>query len=258
MRHLSTTTLVLASLFISMAAFSQSHLSIGVIAPLSGPHASAGEQFVAGAVNAINEINAKGGIKGRQVDLHIRDGECNPMQYASQSQSLTLKTKVKMVLELACGGSTLATSNASELWDVPHLVLGQSGAAVKSSPIRYGNITGADAVAMGAMSKKLYSKSVPFSEASLQGQLAVEVAEQAMKSNGSDSSAAIVSSLQEKSFFTTGGTLKFPPAKASPYPGGNTFLMELWADKKDCPKCPKSGACPQALEKLLAEKKTCN
>lgn len=66
----------------AVGAFAQSEpYRIGIILPLTGPTADYGADFKAGAVMAEEEINARGGIKGRPIQLvygdsknQVRDG----------------------------------------------------------------------------------------------------------------------------------------------------------------------------------------
>ena len=53
-------------------------IKIGLIASLSGPSAKSGEAITRGLTIAIDEINAAGGILGKQVELLRRDDEANP------------------------------------------------------------------------------------------------------------------------------------------------------------------------------------
>jgi branched-chain amino acid transport system substrate-binding protein len=53
-------------------------IKIGLIASLSGPSAKSGEAIPRGLTIAIDEINEKGGILGKQVELLSRDDEANP------------------------------------------------------------------------------------------------------------------------------------------------------------------------------------
>lgn len=50
------------------------HVRIGVVAPLSGPRAAIGEQLVRGAELAVEDLNDRGGLLGRDVELVITDG----------------------------------------------------------------------------------------------------------------------------------------------------------------------------------------
>lgn len=51
-------------------------IKLGVMAPLTGEAASWGENALAGVTLATEEINAKGGINGRMVELYVEDDQC--------------------------------------------------------------------------------------------------------------------------------------------------------------------------------------
>jgi len=53
-------------------------IKVGLVAALSGQSAKSGEAITRGLTIAIDEINASGGILGRQVELISRDDESNP------------------------------------------------------------------------------------------------------------------------------------------------------------------------------------
>jgi ABC-type branched-subunit amino acid transport system substrate-binding protein len=51
---------------------------IGMIEPISGPLKDQGERFVLGAKYNVDEINAKGGLLGKQVELVVEDSTYKP------------------------------------------------------------------------------------------------------------------------------------------------------------------------------------
>ena len=61
-----------ASLLLSTAAYAD--ITIGLIAPLTGPVAAYGDQVKKGAEAAVAEINKSGGILGEQVVLKLAPG----------------------------------------------------------------------------------------------------------------------------------------------------------------------------------------
>ena len=52
-------------------------IKIGLVAPLTGDVSIWGNNVLVGAQLAIDEINAKGGINGKQVELIVEDGKCS-------------------------------------------------------------------------------------------------------------------------------------------------------------------------------------
>jgi branched-chain amino acid transport system substrate-binding protein len=65
---------------LALPAFSQSQrpIVLGQSAPLSGPAASLGEQFRAGAQFVFERVNARGGINGRTIELQTLDDGYEP------------------------------------------------------------------------------------------------------------------------------------------------------------------------------------
>ncbi|MGO7425106.1 ABC transporter substrate-binding protein, partial [Rhizobium ruizarguesonis] len=63
-----TATLVASLAFAPLA---HADITIGLIAPLTGPVAAYGDQVKNGAQTAVDEINKKGGILGEKVVLEL-------------------------------------------------------------------------------------------------------------------------------------------------------------------------------------------
>src|SRR3954463_834845 len=63
-------------------ASAQDTLKLGLVAAMSGQSAKSGEAIVRGLSIAIDEINAKGGVLGKKVELLVRDDESNPAKGA--------------------------------------------------------------------------------------------------------------------------------------------------------------------------------
>jgi len=73
-------------------------IKIGLVTALSGQSARAGEALTRGATIAIDEINAKGGVLGRQLELVRRDDESNPAKGLIAARELIQREKVSAVL----------------------------------------------------------------------------------------------------------------------------------------------------------------
>ncbi len=73
-------------------------IKIGLVTALSGQSARAGEALTRGATIAIDEINAKGGVLGRQLQLVRRDDESNPAKGLIAARELIQREKVSAVL----------------------------------------------------------------------------------------------------------------------------------------------------------------
>ena len=65
-------------------------IKIGVLTPLSGPAAFIGNSYVAGLETAANEINAAGGINGRQIQILLEDNKNTAADGITAYQKLML------------------------------------------------------------------------------------------------------------------------------------------------------------------------
>lgn len=72
-------------------------IKIGLIASLSGPSAKSGEAITRGMMIAIDEINAAGGLLGKQVELLRRDDENNPGKGLVAARELIQREKVAVL-----------------------------------------------------------------------------------------------------------------------------------------------------------------
>lgn len=103
---------VLAALSLGLVACDQKKsdaIVIGVAGPVSGSEAVFGEQFVHGATKAVADINAKGGILGKQLELVIGDDACDPKQAVSVANDMASKGAV-FVAGHYCSDSSIPAS----------------------------------------------------------------------------------------------------------------------------------------------------
>ncbi len=99
-RHLRTSrafdrlrqaALVLSIVMVPGAAFAQETIKIGVPVPLSGSYSRAGKDIMNGAQLAADDINAKGGVLGKKIELVQEDDKCDADAAASAAQALVDK-----------------------------------------------------------------------------------------------------------------------------------------------------------------------
>jgi branched-chain amino acid transport system substrate-binding protein len=69
-------------------------IKLGLVAAMSGQSAKSGEAIVRGLSLAIDEINAKGGVLGRKLELVVRDDESNPAKGVVAARELVQREKV--------------------------------------------------------------------------------------------------------------------------------------------------------------------
>ncbi|CAN7500916.1 ABC transporter substrate-binding protein [Bosea sp. LjRoot9] len=106
---------LLAATALSGGAFAQSGpIKIGVVTPLSGTYTPIGQQVRWGLELAAREINAAGGIAGRQVNLLFEDEEANPSVAVQKAEKLFQVEKVDFLTGTVNSGSTLAVAQLAE------------------------------------------------------------------------------------------------------------------------------------------------
>ncbi|MCJ7542158.1 MAG: branched-chain amino acid ABC transporter substrate-binding protein [Desulfobacterales bacterium] len=82
-------------------------IKLGVAGPHSGDLASYGLPTVKAAELVVKDINAKGGVLGKQVELLVEDDVCKP-EVATNTATKLLSNKVDVVLGHVCSGATKA------------------------------------------------------------------------------------------------------------------------------------------------------
>src|SRR6185436_18091618 len=92
-------TMLLAGLLaLPLAAEAQKTIKVGMPMPLSGPPALFGEPASKGAQMFVDEINAKGGVLGRKLELIVRDSKADANEAVRQARELILKDNVEFLV----------------------------------------------------------------------------------------------------------------------------------------------------------------
>ncbi|HUL20186.1 MAG TPA: ABC transporter substrate-binding protein [Thermodesulfobacteriota bacterium] len=118
--------IVLFGLFISTLMISwevpamaaEGKIVIGMVDAISGPFKASGDRFQLGAKYAVDEINAKGGLLGKQVALVVEDSSFKPDVAVRKTTKLILEDKADILI--GCLGSHvfLAMMKAAEKYKV--------------------------------------------------------------------------------------------------------------------------------------------
>src|SRR6267142_4482338 len=103
-------------------AAAQSTIQIGMVQPLTGAFAAAGTDVVNGAKIAVEEINAKGGVLGKKLELVIEDTKSNPTEAAAVTEKLVVRDKVPVLMGASASTATLAVMPKLMEYKVPMLV----------------------------------------------------------------------------------------------------------------------------------------
>jgi branched-chain amino acid transport system substrate-binding protein len=99
-----------AAFLATFGAASAQDVKIGYSGALSGPASFTGLDIKRGAEMAIDEINAKGGVKGRKLVLVSRDDEHNPVRTVAQYRELVERERVVAMLGATNSASMLAVT----------------------------------------------------------------------------------------------------------------------------------------------------
>ena len=83
-------------------------IQIGYLPALTGPSSSTGVGITRGIQLAVQEINAAGGINGRQIELITRDTQSDPTKAVNAAAELTRGQKVSVVFGPLNSGESLA------------------------------------------------------------------------------------------------------------------------------------------------------
>lgn len=104
--------LLLLPLLLS-AAPALADILIGAAAPLSGTNAALGEQLRRGVEQAVEDINATGGIRGEKLAVQFADDGCDPRKAIDVATGF-VSAGVKAVIGHYCSGASIPASKVYE------------------------------------------------------------------------------------------------------------------------------------------------
>jgi branched-chain amino acid transport system substrate-binding protein len=112
----------LLALFLSLPALCQNTIQVGVILPLTGSQAAFGEALKNGYLIALDEINARGGVLGKKVELDFYDDQSKPDQAVQGVSKLVDQDRVPVILGSFSSESTKAMIPAIIQREVPLII----------------------------------------------------------------------------------------------------------------------------------------
>jgi branched-chain amino acid transport system substrate-binding protein len=157
--------IVLAGGLVTGAA-AQETIKIGVIEPLTGAASASGNYVTNGARIAADEINAKGGVLGKKLELVIEDNKSNPTEAAAVAEKLIVHDKVPVLMGAWGSSFTLAVMPKLMEYKVPMLVETSSSGKITTSGnpyiFRISPPSSVEAIAFSPTVDKLGIKKVDF------------------------------------------------------------------------------------------------
>lgn len=127
----------IAFLFIIQTGFAQEPIRIGMIKPLTGSIALDGQAAVRGAKLAVEQINAKGGVLGRKIELIVEDGMCKPGETRAAAEKLITKDKVHVFMGAFCSTASLAAKPVAMKYEIPMVNAISTSPKLLEDPIKY-------------------------------------------------------------------------------------------------------------------------
>src|ERR1700746_896935 len=109
MKRFIGSAFVAAALALGIGAANDKNIPIAVVGPITGSNAALGEQMKRGAEMAVADINAKGGVLGKKLDLIIADDACDPKQAVAAANDVVGK-KVVFVAGHYCSSASIPAS----------------------------------------------------------------------------------------------------------------------------------------------------
>lgn len=115
---------VMAMPWIARAA--DDNIRIGFPTPLTGPFAAEAKDQVKSAELAVKQVNDKGGVNGRKVELLVRDDKLNGGEAATRTLELIEKDKVHAIVGSLSSAVQLAVNEVTRARGVLYVSISQS------------------------------------------------------------------------------------------------------------------------------------
>jgi branched-chain amino acid transport system substrate-binding protein len=108
-------------------------IKIGIDMPLTGPVAASGTYIANGARIAADQINARGGVLGKKLELVIEDNKGNPTEAAAVAEKLITRDKVPVMMGAWSSTFTLAVMPKLAEYRIPMVVETSSSEKITTS-----------------------------------------------------------------------------------------------------------------------------
>ncbi|MEG1914283.1 MAG: ABC transporter substrate-binding protein [Acidaminococcaceae bacterium] len=130
---LATTGILAVMLAVSVTGCggkSDQEIRIGLLNEMTGGNATIGTAAANGAKLAVKEINAKGGVLGKQIKAIVADNKSEPSEAANAMTKLISQDDVVAVTGTFSSSNALAAASVAEVSKKPYLVAGATNPKV--------------------------------------------------------------------------------------------------------------------------------
>lgn len=126
----SLMTVILAASVAGCGGSSSKEIKIGLLNEMTGGNATIGTAAANGAKLAIKEINANGGLLGKQIKAVVADNKSEPSESANAMTKLLTQDKVVAVTGTFSSSNAIAAASVAEANKTPYLVAGATNPKV--------------------------------------------------------------------------------------------------------------------------------
>ena len=110
------------SLALSSGALAQGTLKIGAPQPMTGPDAPFGDKFQKAYSMAVDEINAKGGVNGKKIEVIIEDHQAKNPLAATVTEKLITQSQVLVLTGGRASGQAVEIASVAQRLKTPYMV----------------------------------------------------------------------------------------------------------------------------------------
>ena len=115
-------TIASAIFLLSATILNAQSLKIGAPQPMTGPDAPFGDKFKKAYTMAIEEINAKGGVNGKKLELILLDHEAKNPLAATVAEKLINEDKVLILTGGRASGQAMEIASVAQRLKTPYLI----------------------------------------------------------------------------------------------------------------------------------------
>ena len=126
----SLMTVILAASVAGCGSSSSKEIKIGLLNEMTGGNATIGTAAANGAKLAIKEINANGGLLGKQIKAVVADNKSEPSEAANAMTKLLTQDSVVAVTGTFSSSNAIAAASVAEANKSPYLVAGATNPKV--------------------------------------------------------------------------------------------------------------------------------
>lgn len=108
-------------------------IKVGMTQPLTGAVAASGNYVADGAKVGVEAVNARGGVRGRPLELILEDNKSNPREAVASVEKLVLRDRVPLLIGAWCSTFTLSIMPKLIEYRVPLIVETSSSSRITTA-----------------------------------------------------------------------------------------------------------------------------